>query len=151
MKSPKIDLAGFAMATLLALAPSSAWSHGKGGEKKTEKRPPDIILAEMGAMADSLDSVIRSGALKRVHDIAEPLIQLGHELNHATESLDVATQKRIAGGVKNLTKLADKAHIHADVGKAKEAGEDVAKIKAQIKLLENQTAKAKGENHEAHP
>lgn len=103
-----------------------------------------------------MEAELASGKLDGIHHHLEALTASVKDLDKDT-SLTADKKKRVKGYVKNVLKLSDKLHHSADGNKPDQAKKDLAKLNAQVDLLDKQFAhshKPGAEKHkeaEGHP
>ena len=86
-----------------------------------------------------MESELAAGKLDGIHDHFDAIAASVKDLDKDT-SLAADKKKRVQGYVKNVLKLSDKVHHSADGNKPDQAKKDLAKLKAQVDLLDKQFA-----------
>lgn len=86
-----------------------------------------------------MESELAAGKLEGIHNHFDAMAASVKDLDKDT-NLTADKKKRVTGYVKNVLKLSDKIHRSADGNKPDQAKKDLAKLKAQVDLLDKQFA-----------
>jgi len=147
MKFPESVLVP-AFAGMILLAAGGAAAHGDhdhAAEKQAAPADSAKALAPQEGMKSLLihlglmEKEIGAGKLDAIHDHSEALAASVRDLDKDA-SLTAERKKRVQGYVKNVLKLNDKLHHSAEEKNTEQARKDLAKLQAQVRLLDKQCA-----------
>lgn len=166
MKNPTFSL-GAAMATALLFGAAGVQAdeghgHSGHGHHAADTAGSAAIMSSHDGMTalyqhlGEMETALAAGSLDGIHHHSEALTASVRDLDKDT-TLSADKKKRVRGYVKNVLKLSDKLHHSADAKKEDQAKKDLAKLKAQVDLLDKQFAHShkpgseKPKDAEAHP
>jgi hypothetical protein len=141
---------------LLALAASPLRAEGghdhsahseKPGDKHAEHEKVDVkipetataLWAEISANTKALSVAVAAKQDKTVHTLSMTLEALVAAIPSKHADLPADKAKRVAGQVKNTTRVLDSLHHEADGGHWDDAAKSLTQLEAALKILRQQT------------
>ena len=110
------------------------------GEAKSGGSPASLASAwdALSAARDAIAADLEKGELGEIHEKAEPLPALAAELLERSGDLDAGKRARIAGAVKQISRVADALHEAADGGDLARTRREAKKLAGLLALIRAQ-------------